>query len=231
MIPAFQRDRLVAIHQLSPKDPEGEKTLCQVVQQDPDLELRMTAARSLGAGGGAASLPALTSALESCFVARSGSAHKFSGFAILAAALAAVAICWTGTALHFWESLGSAISVFFLLFGAGLLAGVAIYSTYQSRRRELIRTLGEAILAVTERTRSAEAHTIVKTLRVTAGDVLQTDGKTREVARDVADRLERLTEIIKHLPVPSAPALTSEVLPRPADPPAVSPEALPRVGR
>jgi hypothetical protein len=228
MIPSFQRDRLLAVHQLSAKDPEGEKILCRAVQEDPDLELRMTAARSLGAGGSAACLPALTAALESCFVARSGSAHKVSGFAILGAALAAVAICWTGTALHFWENLG-ALSLFFLLFGAGLLAGVAIYSTYQSRRRELIRTLGEAILAVTERTRSAGAHTVVKTLRVTAGDVLQTDGKTREVARDVADRLERLTEIIKHLPVPSAPALTAEVLPRPAEAHPVSPQALPRV--
>lgn len=189
----------------------------------------MTAARSLGAGGGAASLPALTAALESCFVARSGSAHKVSGFAILAAALAAVAICWTGTALHFWESIGSAISVFFLLFGAGLLAGVAIYSTYQTRRRELIRALGEALLAVTERTRAAGAHTVVKTLRATSGDLLQTDGKTREVARDVADRLERLTEIIKHLPVPSGPALTKEVLPRPAAAPEVAPQTLPRV--
>lgn len=221
--------RRIASIRLRPGDPEGEKELCLLLQRERDLTVRTAAAAALGKGGSEAALPVLLEALQGCYARRSHGWNRTVGTGIAAACvLLTLGAALGEERLEVWLH-GTTVGglALLLLFGGAL--GVWSYFLQQAQVRKLICTLGDAIVAITERTGSSQGRGALPLLESTAADFLQCDRDTRTRARQLAERVDTLTRDVGRLPVPSTSPLTADVLPRPSQPAPPAPETLPRV--
>lgn len=206
------------------------RQLCQALRRDHDPEVRLAAAEILAVVGDEQALPALTEALQSYYVRQSSRCHTAGGIAV---ALLAVGVTFSAVLLS--PALAGVLDfpgLRLLTLGLAMWALVTVgyYSHYQGRKRVAMRAMSEAILKITERTRSAQARQALQHLRTTASDFLQYDDETRRVSHTVAQRVDLLTHHLDKLPIPATTPLEADTLPRPSQPAPIPTETLPRVG-
>ena len=198
--------------------------LCRALQ-DQDVNVRIAAAASLGYIGDGRAVQPLTEALRRLFIGQSAR--------------------WRLTLRNI--GIGGAVSLGmgFLLgwsIPVGVAAGYAVHlmlMSYAGRCSDfdgrpshsgLCHTITEALAQIAEWNASPDMLAVVPDLKAIAADVLREEKQVRITSRQVAERIESLTEKLKSLPVAaSTPDADTSALPRPAEAPAPNAETLPRV--
>jgi len=197
------------------KDARAIEPLCNALL-DKDFNVRAAAAEALGLIGDERALQPLLEAMRGCFVGRSSHTQLVVGLIVIPFIF--IAIFAGASYLGAMGGLGGIMQAFFFY--------------YSNRRRtsKLCGVIAQSLAQIAERAPAPELRAILPDLKVVAADVLQQDRQTRAMSRQVAQKIEALTEQLKNLPLPaSAPAPDAATLPRAVDVTTPDVKTLPRV--
>jgi hypothetical protein len=190
--------------------------LCKALRNDESPAVRAAAAEALGLIGDERALQPLLEAMRGCFVGRSSHTQLVVGLIVIPFIF--IAIFAGASYLGAVGGLGGIMQAFFFY--------------YSNRRRtsKLCGVIAQSLAQIAERAPAPELRAILPDLKVVAADVLQQDRQTRAMSRQVAQKIEALTEQLKNLPLPaSAPAPDAATLPRAVDVTTPDVKTLPRV--
>lgn len=204
-------ERLEAARRLRGCGSPAVPLLCGALT-DPCVPVRLAAAESLGEIGDPAAIPPLTQALQGCF--HGGSARRQLATGCLGTGLALI-VCLLMVLLNPFVIIEG-------LFRAGLggLSNLGKNRSEPELRLSRAPAYARALAQIAERHPTPELRALLPELRAASLDLLQLDREARQVSRETAERIERLTTLLKTLPTPAhAPTGGAENrLPRPAEP-------------
>jgi hypothetical protein len=191
--------------------------LCAALE-DQDAEVRIAAAEALGLLGDERAVRPLGEALRGSLVGRSARRQLAVGVMVVLA-VCLFAIVW------FWGlKIGGSVWLFITV----LKHTARPYFRGRQAQSRVTRAITEALMRIAERNPTPELHAVVPELKAIAVDTLQHEKATRVVSRDAAHRIESLTEKLKSMPLPAAPAVAADQLPLPAASPTPQSGSLPR---
>ena len=199
--------------------------LC-VALSDKSGHVRLAAAEALGRilkdGGDERAIQPLLKALQACFVKGSARWHLVMGLmATMAFLLLFAGLIWGSVALKTWGMIQMLLYFF---------QWIGVYYERRRTQSKICQQLLEALANVVERNPAPELRVLLPDLKAISADVIQQGSQTRALSRQAAQKIETLTEQLKHLPLPaSAPPPDAATLPRIADAPTPEVERLPRV--
>jgi len=215
--------RLNAARRLAEHGPAAAPALAAALG-DANLKVRLAAAEALGQVGDARSVAPLIEALRSLFPGKSARRSRLAIWLLLITGVMAV-FAVAAVMLVSGDGVGGLL---ISLLG-GLCAAGAARSTGPSLS-ECCRVMAEALARIAERDPTPELLGATASLREIAADTLQQEPAARAACRAAAERIEALAAAARDLPVAASAPVTeaAEVLPRPAEAPALDPTLLPR---
>lgn len=211
--------RSKAARQLQAHGVNAIEPLCAALR-DPQLRVRLAAARSLGEVGDERAIPALVAALRELFPGRSPRRYRAVGL------LAAITFPLAGISyavMQLWEwgvSPGNIAALFGLALvllaatGKKGLRVLAALSIPRPTQGDPCLVFSQALSRIAERCPAPELREALPLLREIAADGLQQSRYTRADSRKAARRIEELTAQLNALPViASAPSMDVNSLP------------------